>query len=168
VLGTVETLAIAENSVDLIWCRDVLVHVADLPRAFAEVARVLRPGGRALVYQMFATGLLEPRERMFLFEAMGVVDSSADVASTDAAIAASGLAVVATYEIGSEWGEWSQERSGKPARNLLRAARLRRRADEYVQRYGQRSYDMMLGDCLWHVYAMLGKLTRRAIVVRKP
>jgi hypothetical protein len=32
----------------------------DLGRAYREFRRVLRPGGRALIYQMFATSLLEP------------------------------------------------------------------------------------------------------------
>jgi len=27
---------------------------------------------------------------------------------------------------------------------------------------------MMLGDCLWHVYAMIGKLTRRVYLLSVP
>src|SRR6266545_4441925 len=46
VLGTAESLPIPDASVDLVWCRDVLVHVADLPSVYAEFRRVLRPGGR--------------------------------------------------------------------------------------------------------------------------
>src|SRR6266511_1077958 len=48
VLGTAESLPIPDASVDLVWCRDVLVHVADLPSVYAEFRRVLRPGGRAM------------------------------------------------------------------------------------------------------------------------
>jgi len=36
-----------------------------------------------------------------------------------------------------------------------------RRRDEFVARYGQAACDIMMGDCLWHVYAMIGKLERR-------
>lgn len=165
--GSAEALPAADSSVDLVWCRDVLIHVSDLTAAYAEFHRVLKPGGWALVYQMFATELLEPRERAFFIDSMGVAEAAADIASTDAAIGACGLRVVETFEIDSEWGEYEQERTGKPGRNLLRAARLRRRADEYIARYGQKNYDTMLGDCLWHVYAMIGKLTRRAIVLAK-
>jgi len=43
VLGTAEALPLDDETVDLIWCRDVLVHVADLERAYAEFQRVLRP-----------------------------------------------------------------------------------------------------------------------------
>jgi ubiquinone/menaquinone biosynthesis C-methylase UbiE len=144
--GRAEALPAADSSVDLVWCRDVLIHVSDLTRAYAEFCRVLKPSGRALVYQMFATELLEPKERAFLVATMGVDETAADFANTATAIAASGLRVVETLDIGSEWGEYAQERAGQPGRNLLRAARLLRRADEYVARYGQRNYDTMLGD----------------------
>jgi SAM-dependent methyltransferase len=168
VAGSAGSLPVVDCSVDLVWCRDVLIHVPEPAAAYAEFWRVLKVGGRALVYQMFATELLEPAERRFLVDAMGISEPAADIATTDAAIAASGLRVLQTFEIGSEWGEYAQERTGKPGRNLLRAARLRRHAEEYVARYGRRNYDTMLGDCLWHVYAMIGKLTRRAVLLAKP
>jgi hypothetical protein len=33
---------------------------------------------------------------------------------------------------------------------------------------GRAAYDMMLGDCLWHVYGVIGKLTRRVYVLSRP
>ncbi|MBV1856125.1 hypothetical protein [Catellatospora tritici] len=59
------------------------------------------------------------------------------------------------------------ERRGGPGRKLLQAARLRRFRDEYVARYGEAVYEMKLGDCRWHGYAMIGKLTRRAYVLSR-
>ena len=47
-------------TIDLVWCRDVMIHVPQPAKACAEFCRVLKPGGRALVYQMLATALLEP------------------------------------------------------------------------------------------------------------
>jgi SAM-dependent methyltransferase len=35
--------------VDLVWCSEVLEHVADAAHVLLEVRRVLRPGGRLLV-----------------------------------------------------------------------------------------------------------------------
>ena len=32
----------------------------------------------------------------------------------------------------------------------------------------QAPYDMMLGDCLWHVYGMIGKLARRVYLLSAP
>jgi len=65
-------------------------------------------------------------------------------------------------------GEWAQERNGWPGTKLLHAARLLRDRPGYVDRFGEAAYDMMLGDCLWHVYAMIGKLTRRVYLLSVP
>jgi 2-polyprenyl-6-hydroxyphenyl methylase/3-demethylubiquinone-9 3-methyltransferase len=44
-VGTGEALPLADASVDLAYCCDVLEHVTDVDRVLAETARVLRPGG---------------------------------------------------------------------------------------------------------------------------
>jgi ubiquinone/menaquinone biosynthesis C-methylase UbiE len=54
--GIAEKLTDPSGSVDLIWCRDVLVHVKDLETVFGEFPRVLKPSGRALI----PTGASEP------------------------------------------------------------------------------------------------------------
>jgi SAM-dependent methyltransferase len=43
------TLPLDHGSVDLVWCSEVLEHVADTEHLLLEVRRVLRPGGRLLV-----------------------------------------------------------------------------------------------------------------------
>src|SRR5215471_9370671 len=43
--GQAETLPFADASFDVVWCTDVLEHLAGLPAAIAEIARVLQPGG---------------------------------------------------------------------------------------------------------------------------
>jgi ubiquinone/menaquinone biosynthesis C-methylase UbiE len=52
---------------DLIWCRDMLVHVSDLRRCFAECRRCLKVDGRFLIFTTFATENLEPKEAGHLF-----------------------------------------------------------------------------------------------------
>ena len=167
-LGSAESLPVDDAAADLVWCRDVLVHVEDLPRAYAEFRRVLRPGGRVLVYQMFATELLEPREAERFLPVMGCVPATMAPENTEAAIRAAGLRVERRVVLGTEWGEYDQEHTGKPARNLLHAARLLRDPERYVQRFGQANYDIALGDCLWHVYRMIGKLSGRIYVLTSP
>ncbi len=83
-LGRAEQIPVPSGAADLIWCRDVLVHV-DLTAAFAEFRRVLRPGGLVLAYQMFGTDRLEPREGRWLCDKLGIVPASADRASAEAA-----------------------------------------------------------------------------------
>jgi SAM-dependent methyltransferase len=161
-MGSADALPVETATVDLVWCRDVLSHVADPEGAYAEVRRVLRSGGRALVYQMFGTERLEPREAEWLWRSLGVVPTSTDPTHTEAAISAAGLRIDERVDIGSEWGERAEEQSGAVGRRLLHAARLLREPERYVERFGQAAYEIMLGDCLWHVYAMIGKLERRA------
>jgi SAM-dependent methyltransferase len=168
VLGTAEQLPVDDASVDLVWCRDVLVHVTDLERAYTEFHRVLRPGGRALVYQMFGTDRLEPREAGWLFTTMGVVPSNADPHRTQQAIAAAGLRVDDCLELGTEWGEYAEENHGTAGRKLLHAARLLRNPQSCISRFGSSAYDIMLGDCLWHIYRMIGKLSPRIYLLSRP
>ena len=164
-LGIAEALPLDDETVDLVWCRDVLVHSTDLNQAYAEFARVLRPRGRVLVYQMFAGDRLELREAEWLWRTACVVPETTDPARTDAAIGASGLRLDACLVLGTEWGEWRQERDGEPGRRLLHAARLLRDPRRYAEQFGERACELMLADCLWHVYAMIGKLERRVYLL---
>ena len=165
-VGVAEALPVADESVALVWCRDVLVHVTDLGQVYREFHRTLRPGGRALVYQMFGTERLEAREGEWLWKAMGVVPQSAVPSRTEAAIATAGLRIDECIGIGSEWGEWRDEH-GAARPFLVHVARLLRDPDRYVARFGEGAYEIMLGDCLWHVYGMIGKLERRAYLLSK-
>jgi SAM-dependent methyltransferase len=146
-LGAAESLPLADETVDLVWCRDVLGHVADLDQAYAEFQRVLRVDGRALVYQMFGTDRLEPQEAAWLWKTMGVVPTSADPSRTEAAISAAGLRVDDCIDL-SEWGEWAEEHSGKSSRLLLHASRLLCDPQRYVGQFGRAAYEIKLGDCL--------------------
>lgn len=163
--GSAEALPFVDGAAALVWCRDVLGHVADLDRVYAEFRRVLTAGGRGVVYQMFSTHRLEPNEAEWLWRTMGVFPTSADPAQTEEAITTAGLRIDDCVRIGSDWGEWAEEQSGKSGRRLLYAARLLRDPDRYIAQFGRPAYGIMLGDCLWHVYAMIGKIERRAYVL---
>jgi SAM-dependent methyltransferase len=166
-VGAAEGIPLADASVDLVWCRDVLVHVEALDKAYAECRRVLRENGRVLVYQWFGTDRLEPREAEWLWKTMRVVPTSADPQRTEAAIAAAGLRIEKRIDLGSEWGERAEEDGGDGSRRLLRAARLLRAPERYIAQFGQAAYDIMLGDSLWHVYRMIGKLSPRAYLLAR-
>jgi SAM-dependent methyltransferase len=43
------SLPLEHASVDLVWCSEVLEHVADTEHTLLEARRVLRPGGRMLI-----------------------------------------------------------------------------------------------------------------------
>ena len=166
--GTATALPAPDASLDLVWCRDVMVHVGHPEEAWAEFARVLRPGGHVVSYQVVATDLLPPDEADWLFDVMGVVPPSADARVVDEAITRSGLEVVDSIDLAGEWSEWSQEQEGAGGRALLHLARLMRDPERYRAEFGDAAYDVMLGDCRWHVHRMSGGLAGRLDVLRQP
>jgi ubiquinone/menaquinone biosynthesis C-methylase UbiE len=54
VVTTAEALPFPDATFDGVVCRLAAHHFADVPRAFAEVARVLRPGGRFVLSDSYA------------------------------------------------------------------------------------------------------------------
>lgn len=62
--GTAYELPLPNDSVDLVRCERVFQHLDDPAAATAEIARVLRPGGRvALVDSDWYTAILHPGDR---------------------------------------------------------------------------------------------------------
>ncbi len=62
--GAGEALPFADGSFDLAICWDVVEHVQDPERLLAELARVLRPGGRALVTVINRYAFRDPHYHM--------------------------------------------------------------------------------------------------------
>jgi SAM-dependent methyltransferase len=59
--GDALALPVPDASMDVVWCERVLQHLTEPGRAVAEMARVLRPGGRvALLDTDWATAILYP------------------------------------------------------------------------------------------------------------
>jgi SAM-dependent methyltransferase len=164
--GVAEKLTDADASVDLIWCRDVLVHVEDLAAVFAEFRRVLKPAGRALVFQMTATDWLSPAEAAFMWPAAGIHAASLDPERIEAAIAASGLAIEQCIQLHGENRERSEEDGvASSSQQLLWVSRMLRNRAAYEQRFGTVAYEYVLTDSLWGVYQMIGKLNPRIYVL---
>ena len=158
--GRAEAIPASNARIDLIWCKEVLVLVKALDKAFAECRRALKADGRMLIYQVSPTERMEPREgAQFTTEHSGHP-------AIEAAFARAGFVAEETIDLTSEGGEWSEETSGAGTRRLLHAARLLRQPDSYIAEFGQEAYDIMLSDCLWHIYRMIGKLTARVYVLR--
>lgn len=62
--GSLEQLPLDEDSVDAAVCILVLHHIDNPPAAVAEMARILRPGGIALIVDMFEHDRPEYRQTM--------------------------------------------------------------------------------------------------------
>jgi SAM-dependent methyltransferase len=167
-IGSVENMPLATGSADLVWSRDVLSLIDDQEGAYREVHRVLKPGGRALIYQMFTTSRLQPTEAAFLLPVMACSAAAMDPENAEAAMRGAGLQIDHCVVLGSQWGEYYQEHAPSARSHLLHAARLLRAPDRYIARFGKENYDIKLGDCLWHIYRMLGKLSGRVYVLSAP
>ena len=163
----IEAMPVDDASADWIWCRDVLVHV-DLERGFAECARILRQGGRMLVYVTCATELLEPREAETHFNATAVVPESTRPEMIERRAAQSGLTLVSKTALAGEWRErMIEDGSWDPKDDLLRLSRLQRRYEELAERYGETALAALAGGSTWGIYQLLGKLQPTVYVWRR-
>lgn len=164
-LGTAAAQPAGDASVDLIWCKDVLVHVEALDRAVAECRRVLRSGGFMLIYHsVFWTDRMYPGEAELFVSPPGVFQS--DPKFVEASFTAGGFQIDECIELASEWGEWGEEATGQAGQRLIHTARLLRAPERYIAQFGRSNYDIMLGDCLWHVNRMIGKMSPRVYLLK--
>jgi SAM-dependent methyltransferase len=163
--GVMEALDEPESTFDVVWCRDVLEVVPDLQRGVAEAARVLKSGGAAVIYTVFATQRLEPREAAAL-QPLGNVAENLDRARVEAAFDQAGFRVERLEEIGTEFREYDEERTRPVSDSLLRLARLRRRREEVIGRFGRDKYELWEASLHWLAYLLLGKLEPVAYVLR--
>ena len=148
--AAIESMPLADASVDWIWCRDVLVHV-DARAGLSQLARVLRPGGALLAYVTLATDRLEPRERAELVDAVAI--RTFDAPALEAAAEAAGLSLRSVDRIDSEWRErMLEEGTWSAGDDLLHVARLRRGG------FAGPAAAAAWGGLVWGVYQLLGKL----------
>ncbi len=168
VQGSINGLPFLDDRFDLVWARDMLIHISDLRGALAECRRVLRPKGSVLIFQMFATPWLEPAEAARLWPALAAVPTNTDPAYFERCVTEAGLAISRTEELRSEWRESLEESgSGHTSQQLLHAARLIRDAERLRAELGPVTYEVELADSLWGVYQMIGKLSPRVYVLRR-
>ena len=165
--GVMENMEEPDSNVDVVWCRDVLEVIPDLQAGLSEVARVLKPGGAAVIYTVFATQRLEPREAA-AFQPLGNVPQNLERARVEAAFEQAGFRVERLEEIGTEFREYDEERGRPVSESLLRLARLRRRREEVIRRFGKDKYDLWEASLRWLAYLLLGKLEPVAYVLRLP
>lgn len=122
-----------------------------------------------LVYQTFATRLLEPAEARRIFDAFAIVAENMRPAYFERCVADAGFTIVERDAVGGEWRErWEADGTRKTSEGLMRASRLIRGRDAIVERFGQQAYDFAVADQLWGVYQMIGKLCPTIYVLRAP
>lgn len=167
--GAIEAIPADDGEFDFIWCRDMLNHVPDLQAGFRECARVLKPGGRMLIWVTLATDLLEPNEAARLYAPLAVVARNMAPAFVEQAFTAAGFRVLERDVIGSEWRErYEEDGTRTTSRQLLKIARMQRDRARLSAELGPGQLEAELADCHWGVYTMLGKLSPIMYVLERP
>jgi 2-polyprenyl-3-methyl-5-hydroxy-6-metoxy-1,4-benzoquinol methylase len=163
-VGGVEAIPASDESVDVILCREMLYVVVDVVAALAECRRIAKPRAKLVVYQLFSTDWLEPREAAWFWGGVDAAERSrAEFFEVSAASA--DWAIADMLDLRSETVEWAEEHTGKACREVMAAARLLRDPDRYIEQFGRAAYDIKLNDAYWFVYRMIGKLTQRIYVL---
>ena len=102
VRGTIESIPLSANSVDVVISNCVINLAADKAAALSEIARVLRPGGRVGVSDVVADDHLSPEERAERGSFVGCIAGALSFSEYREGLAAVGLAdvtITATNEV---------------------------------------------------------------------
>jgi ubiquinone/menaquinone biosynthesis C-methylase UbiE len=165
--GVLEALPYPDGHFDFVWCRDVVEQLDSLVAALKAAARVLKQEGHMLVYTVFATDLLAPKERELLERHMGNVSANLVEQNVEEAFDGAGLAIERNEAIGTEFKEYAEERTQPASRTLLQIARLRRLRASLVESHGEDIYDHVEANLHWELFQFLGKLQPTVYVLRR-
>jgi ubiquinone/menaquinone biosynthesis C-methylase UbiE len=166
VQGVMELLPYPEGHFDFVWCRDVVEQLDLLLPALKEASRVLKREGHMLVYTVFVTELLAPQELEMLERHMGNVASNLVERNVEEAFDRAGLTIESKDAIGTEYKEYTEERTQAASRTLLRIARWHRLRRSVVESHGQDIYNHIEANLHWEVFQLLGKLQPTVFVLR--
>jgi ubiquinone/menaquinone biosynthesis C-methylase UbiE len=158
VRGSMEVNPFASNMFNLLWCRDMLVHIPDLKKGLTQCARVLKPNGILLVLTTFATGFMEEQEQNRLCNALDLASKNLSQEYVESCFAESGFQTTSTDWLGSEIAEFYEERDGRHSRELRRLARMTRKPPEFTTKLDQTNFDVAQALYTWGIYQLLGKL----------
>jgi SAM-dependent methyltransferase len=158
--GTINRIPVDDDTVDVVFSRDMMTHVGDLDGALIECRRALVDTGSMLIHQVFETPLLEPGEKARICADLATVPERLSIEAFEDSVRRAGFTIQAIDPIGSEWSESFLEREDGEKR-LLRAARMRRNKHDIVAKVGVAPYRVMQANNLWTIYRMIGKLEER-------
>ncbi len=92
--GTIESIPLRDGSVDVVISNCVVNLAADKRAVFAEVARVLRPGGRIGITDIVAEDRLSPEQRAERGDYVGCIAGALSISEFRSGLEAAGLGEV--------------------------------------------------------------------------
>ncbi len=88
--GRAENIPLADSTCDFAWLSTVVHHFSDLPRAAAELRRVVRPGGAVLIRSWFP-GRAEVTHFRYFPRAKAIAETFPTLEAVEKAFAAAGF-----------------------------------------------------------------------------
>lgn len=167
--GSITSIPFGDNTFDFVFADDVLGMIDNVDKALSECRRVLKPGGKMLIYLSFRTERLSKEEANELCAAQGGPSVMLEEETAERAIA-NNFKVIDKIDIGSQFTQNSTEKSkemSEATKGLLRVARLLTWPDKYIAKYGKDRYRTVLAGSHWSVYILLGKLKPTVYIVQK-
>lgn len=167
--GVAEALPLADQSVDAIWCRDVLPHIVNVQQVFAECDRILKPGGYVCVYATVKHPDFTIPQQAYLAEHLYLAPGWEQPARITDAADALHWQLQARHEVGGAWREaWEHDGTHTTSKQLLLLATLRRNQTASLDYLGAAMYHSEYANALWGVFQMLGYTVPTIWVWQKP
>ncbi len=157
-------LPLADGSVDLIFTKEALCHIADKAAVFADYCRVLRPGGR-LIGSDWMTGTENPSSAAYRqwddqLRAGGLTFVFTSMAAHRADLESTGFEDIAITDDSA----WTQEKGGGYMTELRGPGRA-----QIIEAMGEAGYEGLIERCQARVDALAnGDLRRCHLRARKP
>lgn len=167
--GSITAIPFADETFDFVFCNDVIGLVEDLDAAFTECRRVLKPGGKMLIYASFATDRMSAREAQDFVTYLGSATHGLELAHAEKHIKKH-FTVISKTVIGSQFTQSRIEKDlghSEAAQSLLTVARLLTWPDKFIAKYGEKTYRMCLAGAQWVPFILLGKLQPTVFMVKK-
>lgn len=159
ILADATDLPLEDNCVDYIWIYDVLGHMPDINALFKSLYRVLKPGGKIMIFHVTATDQLTKEEAKYVLEPLLTFPNSIYQSSFEKAFEDAGFECVEKDVVSSEIREYKEEAGNNTSsKQLVRIAKLLRKRDYYIEKFGENIYEEELANCYYGVYQMIGKL----------
>ncbi|HKQ73943.1 MAG TPA: class I SAM-dependent methyltransferase [Blastocatellia bacterium] len=165
--GSIENIPFEDGTFDLIWCRDMLMHLRNLRQGIEEFSRTLKRAGWMVILTTFATDSMEAKEAESLYGPLGMIAENLNRIQVETMFGNSGLRIHSSETISAELLEYYDERDGRYGRELMRLARMSRAKERFLAELGEIRYQTAQALYRWSVYLLLGKLSSTIYVLKK-
>jgi ubiquinone/menaquinone biosynthesis C-methylase UbiE len=165
--GSIESIPLDNEAFDFIWCRDMLIQVADLKQGFKECSRVLSQSGAMVIYTTFRTEWLEPKEMARVCDPLGIIMRNLSQDYFEQAISDAEFKIQVRDVVGGEQIEYLEERDRRYSKDLMRITRMLRQREKLATEMGEERYQTALALYHWGLYQLIGKLSSTVYALKR-